>query len=102
VRLGDKGRTLDVRIQSVCGRPVNDKRYVRIEVMPKTAGYDKAIHSTVNEVVSTGGEFGDDWPHRVPDDGLPLREIRPTNDFEVIGKRPRNVSRRSGGGRREG
>ena len=84
--LGDKWRTLDVRIQSVCGRPVNDKRYIRIEVMPKTAGYDKAMHSTVNDVIATGGEFGYDWPHRVPDDGLPLREIRPTNDFGVIGK----------------
>src|SRR6185369_3856373 len=71
--LGDYWRTLDVRVQSVCGVPVpaGEKRYIRIEVLPDTRAYATAIRTGFNDVISTGGEFGYDHPHRI--DGQPLR-----------------------------
>ena len=82
--LGDKWQTIDVKIQTVCGRPVTDTRYIRIEVLPKTRVYQTALRANANDIISTGGEFGYDWPHRVL--GQPLREIRPATDFSITGR----------------
>ena len=82
--LGDKWQTIDVKIQTVCGRPVTDTRYIRIEVLPKTRVYQTALRANANDIISTGGEFGYDWPHRVL--GRPLREIRPATDFSITGR----------------
>jgi len=84
--LGDNWRTLDVRVQSVCGVPVpaTEKRYIRLEVLPDTRAYATAVHAADNTIISTGGEFGYDHPHTI--DGQPLREIRPTTEFSITGK----------------
>jgi hypothetical protein len=64
--------------------PATEKRYIRLEVLPSTRAFTTAVRAGHNDVISTGGEFGYDHPHKI--DGQPLREIRPTTEFSITGK----------------